>query len=247
MDNSEIKLLLECYRPQDAGDPIFADALRAVADDPELAAWFEERQRFDAVMFGKFREVPVPADLPSQIVDGYQSAAPAPSRRPRFWMLAGSVAALFLVGLLSWHFFAPRPSPSQLLAQQAIDFTGKMPALQFVCFDASAVAGWVNKQPGAQKVGLKLPKPADSMSMAMIGSSVVDWNGRPVVMVCLQNGQRMAMLYILSAEDVGDMLDGTSETVQKADWVVRTTKSGGQVRLLTAKGRPEDLNFPMPF
>ena len=123
-----------------------------------------------------------------------------------------------------------------------------MPPLQFVCFDPAAVGDWINEQPGARQVGIRMPKLAQSLSMKVIGSSVVNWNGRPVVMICLQNGQRMAMLYVLKAGDVAEMKDGTNEVMRQADWVVRASRSKDQIRLLATKGGgADDLNFPMPF
>lgn len=247
MDKATVKLLLESYRPHDANDPIFAEALREVAADPELAAWFEEMQRFDAVMASKFQEMPVPADMKNHILLGYHSAAAPASRRPRAVAWLGSIAAALVLGLVCWRLLAPPERPVNALALQAISYTEQMPPLQFVCFDAAAVAAWVNEQPGSRSLGFKLPKPDKSLSMAMIGSSVVDWNGRPVVMVCLQNGKRMAMLYILNPKDAADLAEGATETVRKAGWVVRTSKSDGRVRVLTSKGGPEDLDFQMPF
>lgn len=246
MDKATVKLLLESYRPHDANDPIFAEALREVAADPELAAWFEEMQRFDAVMSAKFQNMPVPRDVKNYILLGHAANAAPPIRRSRA-ISFGALAAALVLGLICWSVFAPTRRPADALALQAISYTDNMPPLQFVCFDAAAVAGWINKQPGAKQIGLALDKPPASFSMAMIGSSVVDWNGRPVVMVCLQNGRRMAMLYILSGSDAADLKEGETRTVQKADCVVRMTKTAGQVRLLTTKGRPEDLDFQIPL
>jgi hypothetical protein len=246
MDKATVKLLLESYRPQDANDPTFAEALREVAADPELAEWFAEMQRFDAVMSSKFEEMEVSPDVREHILLGYR-ATPNIVQFPRWRIPAviGSIAAMLVATLFAWHLLAPAPmSP---LALQAISYTGKMPPLQFVCFDAQAVAEWINKQPGAEKVGFQIPPPPKSLSMAMIGSSIVDWNGHSVVMVALQNNKRMAMLYILKASDYPGLKDGLTETVQKNDWVVRTTNSDGQVRLLATKGGPEDLDFQMPF
>ena len=239
MDKEAIKRLLEAYRPQDAEDPIFAEALKAVAADPELAAWFADMQRFDAVMSAKFQEAEVPTDVKDHILRGYHSASPVllPSVR-RVWTVPASIAAVLLFGLVVWHFAAPPSSAIAPLELQAIQYTDHMPALQFVCFRPEAVAKWVNDQPASQKVGLKLPVPDATMSMVMIGASTATWNGRPVVMICLQDGKRMAMLYVLNASDVPEMRDGATETFQHADWVVRATKSNGQVHLLTAKGRP---------
>jgi hypothetical protein len=249
MDKETAKNLLELYRPQDRNDPMFAEALREVAADPALAAWFEEKQRFDAVIAGKLQEIPVPADVKGQILAGYRPVEPADAVRVRGkWVTPLSLAASFFLGVFSWHLLdLPESRPMTPLEKQAIAYTEHMPALQFVCFNPVAVAKWVNDQPGSQQVGLKLPMPDASKTMTMIGASVTDWNGHPVVMVCLQDGKRMAMLYILNEKEASEMAEGATGTTQHGDWVIRTTKADGQIRVLAAKGRPEDLDFPMPF
>lgn len=257
MDKTTVKLLLESYRPQDASDPIFAEALREVAADPELAAWFEQMQRFDAALTSKLEAIPIPADLRNHIFLGYQGTTTARDpRRHLPWAWIGSIAAAFVLGVFCWRLIAPpersgkalvAEAPISPLALQAISYTERMPALQFVCFDAAAVASWINEQPGTQQLGLRLPKPDKSLSMAMIGSSVVDWHGRPVVMVALQNGQRMAMLYILSPDDVPGLKDGATETIEKDNWVVQAKNTNGRVQVLTTRGGPGALDFPMPF
>ncbi len=259
MDSASAKLLLASYRTRDADDPAFAEALRAVAADPALRVWLEDGQQFDAEMASHIQGLVVPADVKSQILLGYRAQGSQPIthsvRQFGIWALASGLAALLIVGgFFAWPQFVPREPRISSLAQQAIFFTNQMPPLQFVCFDATAVAGWINKQPASQKVGLHLPPPPSSLSMHLIGSSMVEWRGRPVVMVCLQNGQRMAMLYILNAQDAAAMQpgapelpDGANEVVQRADWVVRTSKAEGQLRLLATKGRPEDLDFPLPY
>ena len=149
--------------------------------------------------------------------------------------------------LFAWKGLSSRASDIYPLESEAIAYTKEMPRLQFVCFDPAAVARWINEQPGAREMGLRLPLPKSSMAMVMIGSSVTKWNGHPVVMICLQDEKRMAMLYILSGDVAPQITDGTTETIRKADWVVRATKTDGQLHLLATRGGPEDLDFPMPF
>ena len=248
MDKETAKLLLKSYRPEDSEDPIFAEALREAAADPELAAWFEEMQRFDAAVGASLQEIPIPPDLKGHILLSRHNVVTAPTfYRSRFLALAGAAAAILALGLVFWRLVLPHERPADALARQAISYTERMPALQFVCFDASVVASWVNEQPDAQRLGITLPDPGKSLSMEMIGSSIVHWNGRPVVMICLQHNGRMAMLYVLGPNEAAGMKEGATETMQKADWVVRTSKSAGRVRVLATKGKPEDLNFSMPF
>ncbi len=244
MDKETAKVLLQSYRKADAADPIFVVALREAAADPELASWFEESQRFDAVIGAKMADIVVPADVKDRILRGPNAV---PQRRSLFKTI-GAIAAILVLGLICWRIALPPAAPPiDAFALQAINYTEKMPALQFVCFNAAEVAKWINEQPGAKQIGLTLPKPDASFSMKLMGSSMVDWNGKPVVMVCLQNGERMAMLYILKDDPDASMPDGMTRTLQREDWVVRETKADGQVRLLTTKGGPEDLNFITPL
>ena len=244
MDKPNAKLLLEAFREQDADDPLFAEALHEVEQDSELAAWFAEAQRFDALMRDKLGDVPVPAHLKGELLAGLRAHSPVPSRSR--WILPLTAAAAVLIASFAvWSSFAPR-RPAEALAMQAIAFTGELPALQFVCFNAAEVANWVNRQPAAQLVGLRLETPPETFTMRMIGSSIVDWNGRPVVMICLQNGQQMAMLYILNGSDIG-LGEGESETFEKRDWTARASNVHGQIRILTTRRQAEPSGFLMPL
>lgn len=248
MDKQTARMILASYRAQDANDPVFAEALRELETDPELAAWFEESQRFDAVMSSKLQDFPVPRSVKEQILTGgYATSVPVHSVPRRQWQIPlGIAAGLLLLGMITWKMISPtRALPAY--AMQAINFTNEMPALQFVCFNASAVAAWVNEQPGAQRAHITLPKPDKGADMAMVGSSVVDWNGQPVVMIALQNHGRMAMFYILPNDAATQLREGATETYQRGDWVVRATNNKGQLRIMTAKGKPENLDFPVPF
>src|SRR6266478_6512591 len=49
-----------------------------------------------------------------------------------------------------------------------IGYTNEMPPLQFVCFDASAVASWANHQPAVRKAALEIPKPGTDMDLRLI-------------------------------------------------------------------------------
>ena len=248
MDRAEAKMLLEAYRPEDAGDPIFTKALRLVETDPDLAAWFEHVQSIDSILAAKIREAPVPADVRARILSGYrgdEKIIPA-THLFRALSVPASLAALILFGLFLWHVVAPAPTGMDALARQAVAFSGKMPALQFVCFNPTAVADWVNRQPASRSVGLTLPPQAEAMSMKLIGSSIVQWDGHPVVMIALQNGKQMAMLYVMKDAVAPGMKDGATETMREANWIVRATKSHGELQLLAAEGGSEP-NFPMPF
>ena len=131
------------------------------------------------------------------------------------------------------------------LALQAIDYTGKMPALQFVCFDADLVGDWINKKSAAMDMGKVIEKPMARMQM--IGSSTAEWEGKPVIMVALQNGAQMAMLYVVRAADFPGAAAGAGEIMEKDGWVSKTGRNGKDVYVLTTKGTRKNLDFPMPL
>jgi hypothetical protein len=76
VDKAAIKELLQAYRVggQDREDSIFHAALKEVARDSELAAWFRQEQEFDALMLKRFAEVPVDTGLRARMLREAQSA-----------------------------------------------------------------------------------------------------------------------------------------------------------------------------
>ena len=264
MDNATTKLLLGAYRAgtQDKDDPFFAEALCEIEHDPELAGWFEEEQRFDALMVTTLKQAQAPAGLKELILLNAKSPAkPATliefiphawQRQTKTWLAAAAAIMLaFVLGRQTTPGPTPPPRSGEVasaegdrLALQAIAYTGKMPALQFVCFDASVVAHWITEKSTAMHMGKVLDKPLSSMQM--IGSSTAEWEGKPVIMVALQNKEQMAMLYLVRASDFPG-ISGNGEIIEKDGWVSKTGHNGEHLYVLTTKGTRANLNFPMPL
>ncbi len=252
MDKARARFLLECYRPAggDEGDPIFAEALRMAKADPELAAWFEKSRGFDAAMGKSLRSLPVASGLREDIL--LNARVPRETaRRPgllfrMFWELIrlpmGAVAAvLAAVFLIGWLARAPQAGEKGL-AIEAIRYSKSMPSLQFVCFDSKAVGEWINSQPNAREIGFTMNKAMPSMSL--IGSSSISWNGKPVMMMCLQNGHEMAMLYVVRGSDF-QVKDCPGCTMRKDGWVSKLRSSGEKTFVLTTTASADA--FEMPF
>lgn len=242
MNSEAARLILECYRPgtADADDPMFAEALQALQADPELARWFAAQQKFDSLMvetLGRLPSPPVPQSFSFNEDD-------KPVWR-RFAPIALSMAALVALSLFMLRLWSP-PSPEERLALQAINYTEAMPRLEFVCFDAESVAGWVAKVPAAQQAGLNYVRGTKALDMRLIGAGMTEWNGKPVVKFCLQNGEQTAMLYLIRGDDFS--LGATSsKIVEKNGWVSKTERVGSRSYVLTTHGSRRNLNFEIPF
>ncbi len=157
-----------------------------------------------------------------------------------------AIAAVFVAALLLANFFSrPKPlTPAQLLAQQGITYTSSMPALQMVCFDASVVARWVSERPGFTAADFAITKTPENMRL--IGASVAEWQGKPVIMLSLQNDRQMAMFYLVRGDDFA-LPPETDYVEEKDGWVSKVIRTGGHAGVLTTKGTRDDLKFDMPF
>ena len=72
MNSPEAQFILSACRPgrADAEDARVSEALALAQDDPELAAWWEDQQAFDAALVGKLKDVPPPPELALQLRAG---------------------------------------------------------------------------------------------------------------------------------------------------------------------------------
>ena len=252
-------MMLGSYRPghQDADDPIFADALLEVGRDPGLAAWFAGEQRFDAQVVKTLGQATAPAGLKELILlnakvtgKSFAVVEPTPGNwtpSRKIWLaMAAALVLAFLLGRQTLPNFAGQNDRgANRLARRAIAYTGRMPALQFVCFDPSEVADWIGKKSVALHMGPVIDKPMAKMQM--IGSSTAQWEGKPVIMIALQNGQQMAMLYIVQATDFPEAANETGEIMEKDGWVSETGRRGEHLYVLTTKGTRANLDFPLPL
>ena len=258
MDKATLKLVLGACRPghRDDADPLIAEALRAAGSDPELAAWLQEERRFDARVADGLGTLSAPAGLKESILLNarFSRQRPAADRSPAAWQrpaaagltVAAGLALAFLLGRQTLPDAVPSAGAgADRLALQAIAYTGRMPALQFVCFDPAEVARWVNGKSADLHMGRLIDKPMARMQM--IGSSTTEWEGKPVVMIALQNGDRMAMLYLLRAADFPGAAGAAAGIMEKDGWVSKTGREGDHLYVLTTKGTRKDLDFPMPL
>lgn len=101
MNNQEAKFILGAYRPdgQDAGNPMFADALGQVQRDPELRTWFERERKFDTIVSQKIQALSPPPELRAAILAGVRASRP----RLRWWTnplwMAAAAAVLIITAI----------------------------------------------------------------------------------------------------------------------------------------------------
>jgi hypothetical protein len=240
MNKHQITLAGFRSRDLDGNDPEFAAALRALEIDPELAAWFKAEQEFDAAMRAKLQQVSVPAGLKNDIL---QNQKISPAKKPLAWRSLAAAAAIAVAGFLAWRML-PSRTAADSLAMRAIDYSETMPPLQMVCFDANAVAAWVNEQPSLKNANFI--RVHGTSSMHLMGASAIEWEGKPVALLCLQNDRRMAMVYLFRGSDFKVPTE-SPRVFRHGDWISKTGRVGQNDYVLTTRGGANDLDFEMPF
>ncbi|MGK0184563.1 MAG: hypothetical protein ACI9R3_000336 [Verrucomicrobiales bacterium] len=122
MNVEEVKERLSCYRPgiDDPADELFAPALSAAEQDPELAKWMKDQQAFDSAVRGHLESMAIPDGLleylqtnkgKAALKDNVAEETPKPDAKiytgrkgnnlfANFWMRAAAVAAAVVIGLL---------------------------------------------------------------------------------------------------------------------------------------------------
>ena len=205
MNIEEAKLILAAYRPgtADDADPHFAEALKLVRTDAELAAWFKAEQAADAALRAKLKSTPLPDDLLANIQSGLQERLNGrPRRNPFPLALAASIVVLgLLAGLLVF-----RPDPKAVPGSFAAfreDMSQQlqtMPSLDFNTDRLVEVREWLAKQP----LGGEVELPEALTKFPSLGCRTMDWNGHKAALVCFMIEGEVLHVLVMPKGDLPD-------------------------------------------
>ncbi len=210
MTRDEARLILQSCRRggQDAADPQFAEALALVKQDPELAAWFEQQQKFDALVGGSLRQVRAPARLKAEILAlGKETESRTESpvsvwwrnlfawNSPVPWAVASAVVVL--LGLVI--FWKKPESPGRFA-----DFSAQMVQaalndphhVDVEAGDLKQAVAWLAAHHGENNLVL----PEALKGGGLTGCRVLDWHGQKVSMLCYHlHGSTHVDLFVAEA------------------------------------------------
>jgi anti-sigma factor RsiW len=258
MTRDEARLILQSCRPgsQDAADPQFAEALALVKQDPELAAWFEQQQKFDALVGGSLRQVRPPARLKAEIlalVKSVESPAESPVsvwwrnlfawNSPVSWALAACVVVPFIVVILGLVIYLKGPVNLGRFA----DFSAQMVQaalhdphhVDAGASDMKQAVAWLGAHHGENNLVL----PAALNGNGLMGCRVLDWHGQKVSMLCYQfSGSTHVDLFVAEAGMFSDAPPPDKPHFASSDGAPTASWShDGKAYLLVGHGDPAVL------
>ncbi len=209
MTRDEAKAVLQVWRPggEDARDPRFAEALKALEQDADLALWFAEQKAFDRAMAAQVQTLPVPRDLRASLLAEKPVARLPFWRRdllPLFqrpalrWALAAGIAGVLVAG--SWattHTSSRFTDYRHEVTDEAWDAN---PHVELRTSDLRAIRQWLAER----GMHMDLLIPSALKDMHIMGCRVLKWRGHPVVSLCLSDGVRHNHLLVAEQIEFAD-------------------------------------------
>jgi hypothetical protein len=246
MDSTQAKFLLQSYRANgaDACDPHFAEAIREIEADPELAEWFARELTLDTAIRRKLRAVPVPERLREAILAA-QPFEPSSIRRSRLAPLAIAAALSFLATLSALWFFVANTSKDFASYRKRMVENLSGLQLDFTASNLPAIQGWLASKRAVS--GYHVPEGLEKLPC--IGCKTWTWRGREVALICfsLEDG-RAAHLFIVRRAALPDAPSaGEPLVVLQRKWMTASWSEGEYTYLVARRGDEASLKKLLGF
>jgi hypothetical protein len=203
VDRKEAQTILSALRPDgpEAQEPLFTEALKLAASDPELKAWWQAQQEFDRKVAAKLAEVPLPADLRESILRRRKISPFRPRVSYSTLLAAAAVVAILCVAGTFWRVANYGPVDQSDYAESAVSELGdKGPDLAMLSTDHDKVKAWLKQQDAP--LGHMPPKFA---SIPSIGCQRYVIHGHTVSLICFTlDGGGEAHLFMVDKNALND-------------------------------------------
>jgi hypothetical protein len=194
VNSQDARQILLLYRPAvDRDDPDFAEALALAKVDAELDAWFQQHCAFQNAANSAFKSIPVPEGLKEQILSERKAHLTLTSRR-RTLVATCAVAVIALCGLLTFRsIFPPKPSLDYSFGNFHTNMIGiviRYPTMDIVTNNARAIRlDLANRGQSNLVFTPSVDKIVGKANIAGTGGKALDWQDKPVAMICLNSGK----------------------------------------------------------
>jgi hypothetical protein len=180
------EILLSC-RPgsEPTDDPQVSAALELAQTDPELREWYEQHRAWDAAVRKGLNSIAVPPDLRWEILMG-----PKVLKGPAHWwnrravVIAAAAVIAFLITLGVMFLNRTKPVPNTF-AQYRLSMIGTVLreyGMDLETNDMQAVRTFF----GVRGAPAEYNVPAGLARLKLAGCGVLQWQGKPVSMVCFE-------------------------------------------------------------
>jgi hypothetical protein len=195
VNSQEAKKILLLYRPAvDRDDPDFVEALTFTKADPELNTWFQQHCAFQNAARSAFNDIPIPEGLKEQILSERKAHLTLTSRR-RALVAACAVVVIAFCGVLTYRsIFPPETRIEKTFANYhsyAISQIIRYPSMDIMTNDVQAIRAKLTERGQRDLVFTpSVDKIVAMTNIAGTGGKALDWQDKPVAMICLSSGKK---------------------------------------------------------
>ena len=198
MNSQEAKQILLLYRPAvDRDDPDFAEAMALAKADPELDNWFQQHCVFQNAASSAFKEIPIPEGLEEQILSERKAHLTLTFRR-RALVAACAVVVIAFCGFLTFRsIFSPKPTLDYSFANFHTNMMAKIirsyPKMDIETNNLQVIRSELANRGQSNLVFTpSVDKIVGKANIAGTGGKALDWQDKPVAMICLNSGKKGA-------------------------------------------------------
>jgi len=211
MTRDQAKEILACYR--DHTDFPYSEeletAMAMLESDPELQAWFQQEQDFDASFSEALQDIDVPANLRRDILNQYTQPEDK-NIQISWWQIfnpVGMAAALFLMAgilMIPWHgkYSANQPASLETLQDFAIHSLKQSAGFDFANHDQLQLIQHL------EQAGVPAPSqiPGKLQQLPTSGCMALEYDDRMVGLVCFEEATK-SNLFVMNKEDFPELDD----------------------------------------
>jgi hypothetical protein len=232
MNREQAKEILSAFRPGtgDQQDPLFAEALELARHDSELAAWFKERQAFDAAVSRRLETVPLPTNLPEAIRAGVNRRWRTAYRRREVLTALAACLMLFLGLAGLWWRHENRQPATQFAAcrRDMVQFLQQFPRLDLETENLADARRWLADTHHLQDVQF----PARLQRFPTIGCRTIDWHGRSLALVCFVVDGEIVHFIVIPRSSIPDGPQSSEPQFARVDGTTTVAWSRGDLTYL---------------
>jgi len=246
MDKEKAKLILACSGPGESEktNPEFAQALRMLEADPELAKWYRRERELDQAFREKFAEIQPPEGLKTRILHACDSNHFSLNSRegshsrssergifiPGKWVMPLAAAALVLIlfTISGLRLFQGNPTPRNSQLTDSLAFLSEryvnQPG-QSIQFDyESEVLGELQAYL-AQQGAPYIKNPSGSISkMKPVGCLLVEYEDVELGLVCFRDRDQLLHVFSTDKAHFDTLFPGMKETALPANFINEGTQ-----------------------
>jgi hypothetical protein len=252
VNSHEAKQILLLFRPDvDRDAPDFAEALALTKVDAELDAWFQQHCAFQHAAGSAFKTIPVPEGLKEQILSERNAHLTLTSRR-RALVATCAVAVIAFCGLLTFRsIIPPKPTIDNTFANYhsyAISQIIRYPAMDILTNNVQAIRlDLANRGQSNLVFTPTVGNIVGKADVAGTGGKALDWQDKPVAMVCLNSGkngkpkQPDLFLFIVDNSSIKSPPSAAPVVTQVRRGIVSSSWSSGDKTYILAGLGDEDF------